>query len=327
MIVAKKQPQWWSTSSLSDTRALNTAAKIGQRHDAWALRSSGNRHAGLGAIRWASSVEKPQSESAASQESGEGYKQDTEDAGAAAETSTKATAASDQKDRDVKSASDSAAGDYQPETGFSEVSSSASQDELLAKIATLEAKVGGLAKQLEQMQGRALRAMAEMENMRKISARDVANANSYGISKFAKALLDVADNLQRAIDSVPSGSAEVAEREPEPEPAKVKAQLDGLRVGVEATQRELHKVFAQFGVEQYGAADELFDPNVHNALYEAPPPTPHAAGTALETRVVGVIKTGYRINDRVLRPADVGVTKRPTPAAPSQPSSEEDVLT
>ncbi len=134
-----------------------------------------------------------------------------------------------------------------------------------------------------------LRALAEMENVRAIARRDVAQAREYGIAGFARGMLGVADNLGLALRAVPDGAA--AEDE----------ALRGLLVGVEATERELVKVLAQNGVHRFGEVGDAFDPERYQALFEAP--------GGVQGEVVEVAKVGYSIGERVLRPAEVGVAK------------------
>lgn len=138
---------------------------------------------------------------------------------------------------------------------------------------------------------RVLRGLAEMENVRAIARRDVEGARDFGIAKFARGLLDVADNLGLALRAVP------------PEDLEAGGVLQGLHQGVEATERELHKVLRQHGVEKFGEKGDVFDPNRHQALFETP------ADDVEPGVVVDVTKTGYAIKDRVLRPAEVGVSK------------------
>jgi molecular chaperone GrpE len=144
---------------------------------------------------------------------------------------------------------------------------------------------------IAELNDRALRALAEMENVRAIARRDVVHAREFGITAFARGLLVVADNLGLALNAVPD------------ENLKKDMHLEALHTGVKATESELLKVFRQNGVEQFGSVGETFDPNRHDALYEAP------SDTAKPGTIVDVAKVGYAIGDRVLRPAEVGVAK------------------
>ncbi|HEV3042257.1 MAG TPA: nucleotide exchange factor GrpE [Roseiarcus sp.] len=139
---------------------------------------------------------------------------------------------------------------------------------------------------------RLLRAMAEMENLRRRTEREIADAKAYGVTIFARDMLNVADNLARALDSLPEG-------------ARVNADgaLKGLIEGVELTMRDLTAALARHGVNKLEPLGEKFDPNFHQAMFEAPNET-LPAGT-----VAQVVQSGWRIGDRVLRPAMVGVSK------------------
>ena len=135
-----------------------------------------------------------------------------------------------------------------------------------------------------------LRALADMENMKKRCAQEIEKNNKYAISGFAKALLPVADNLHRAIDA--AKNAENCE--------EVKTFLQG----VELTEQELTKVFAKFGVKKMDIMGKVFDPNFHQVVQEVPDPEKEP-GT-----VVAELQTGYMIGDRILREAMVVVSKK-----------------
>jgi len=152
--------------------------------------------------------------------------------------------------------------------------------------------VAALAKENEAMKDRVLRTLAEMENLRKRTEREVDYAKSYAITNFARDVLGVADNMRRAFEAI--GPELRASEDP-----GVKSLVDG----VDLTERELLKVLEKHGVRRFEPKGEKFDPNVHQAMFEVPDPsTP--AGT-----VVQVIQAGYMLGDRVLRPALVGVAK------------------
>jgi molecular chaperone GrpE len=165
-----------------------------------------------------------------------------------------------------------------------------------ARIAQL---VETLSKEAADYKDRMLRTLAEMENLRKRTDREVADSRVYGISNFARDILAVADNMDRALGALDKDLREKAD-------AGTKALLGG----VELTERELHKVLEKHGVKKFEPMGEKFDPNLHQAMYEVPDPS-RPAGT-----VAQVIQPGYMIGDRVLRPALVGVAKGgPKPAA------------
>ena len=149
-----------------------------------------------------------------------------------------------------------------------------------------------------------LRTLAEMENLRKRTAREIADARAYGIAGFAREVLAVADNMQRALDAVGPELREGGD-------AKVKSLIEG----VELTERELLKVLEKHGVKKFSPEGQKFDPNVHQAMFEMEHPELPPG------HVAQVMQAGYMLGDRVLRPAMVAVVK----AAPkSQASSAND---
>lgn len=152
-----------------------------------------------------------------------------------------------------------------------------------------------------ELKDRLLRTLAEMENLRKRTEREVADAGLRGITAFARDMLGVADNMRRALEAVGPEARKSAD------PA-VKALIDG----VELTEREFLKALERNGVRQFNPQGQKFDPNVHQAIFEVPDASVPAG------HVVQVVQPGYMIGDRVLRPALVGVSKggpKPTPAS------------
>ncbi|CAI5745175.1 unnamed protein product [Peronospora destructor] len=166
----------------------------------------------------------------------------------------------------------------------------------LSETESLHNEVKELSAQNKEMNDRLLRALADAENVRRISRIDVNNAREFAISKFAKALLDVSDNLKRAHESI-----DVETLQPD-------KQLDAIKVlheGVVMTENQLQKVFREFKINQVGAVGDKFDPNVHDALFEY-------EDVSKEAGSIGqLMKAGYLLNDRVIRPAQVGVVKAP----------------
>jgi molecular chaperone GrpE len=157
-----------------------------------------------------------------------------------------------------------------------------------------------LQKEASEARDRMLRTLAEMENLRKRTAKEVADARLYGITGFARDVLDIADNLQRALDAVPADAR-----------ANADAGLKGLIEGVELTERSLHSALEKHGVKKLDPQGQKFDPNFHQAMYEVPDASV-PSGT-----VVQVMQAGYTIGERVLRPALVGVAKGGAKAAPA----------
>ncbi len=170
--------------------------------------------------------------------------------------------------------------EHQPGPDIVEVADAVAPD----PVAVLEAEKFELKDKL-------LRTLADMENLRRRTEREVADAKSYAVSSFARDLLGVADNLRRALESLgPNGQ----------DGLDTAAKL--MVEGVELTERELVKTLDKHGVKKLDPLGQKFDPNMHQAMFEAPDPT-HAKG-----HVVTVIQSGYAISGRVLRPALVGVS-------------------
>lgn len=165
-------------------------------------------------------------------------------------------------------------------------------------VKVLEGEVASLKDQL-------LRSMAETENVRRRAQREREDGVKYAAAAVVKDLLGVADNLQRALESVPADLAEAHE------PVK------NLRLGVEMTQKELQSVFERHNIQEINPLGEKLDPHFHEAMFEVEDPE-KPAGT-----VVQVIQPGYRLHDRLLRPARVGISKGGAKAkGPSEGGSE-----
>src|SRR4051794_26353394 len=149
-----------------------------------------------------------------------------------------------------------------------------------------------LAREAAEYKDRWLRALAEMENLRRRTEREVADARTYGVTQFARDVVTVADNMERALQALDDELREKAD-------TAVKALLDG----VELTERELLKVLEKHGVKKLEPKGQKFDPHRDQAMFEVPDETV-PSGT-----VVQVVQAGYTIGDRVLRPAMVGIAK------------------
>ena len=151
------------------------------------------------------------------------------------------------------------------------------------------------------MKDQLLRAVAETENTRRRLTRERDETAKYAASTFAKEMLDVADNLHRALAAIPAEA--IAKDE----------VLKSLFDGVSATERQLDAAFTRQHIKRIWPEGEKFDSNLHQAMFEVPG-TPHPSGT-----VVQVLQAGYVMHDRLLRPALVGVAKGdPTPAGDAQ---------
>jgi molecular chaperone GrpE len=156
-----------------------------------------------------------------------------------------------------------------------------------------------------EMRDRLLRTLAEMENLRKRTEREVADSRLYGAASFARDVLGVADNMRRALETVAPELRDGAQ-------SSVKALIDG----VELTERELLKALEKNGVRQFTPQGEKFDPNLHQAIFEVPDASVPAGS------VVQVVQPGYMLGERVLRPALVGVSKGGPKTAPASSANE-----
>ncbi len=172
------------------------------------------------------------------------------------------------------------------------------------RIAREAADVAALVVENASLRDRLLRALADAENIRQRTDRAVADARKFAIADFARELLAVLDNLQRTIDAIET---------------KVTAENAALLEGVKATQRLFVQTLERFGVHQFDALGQPFDPNRHEAIMEVDDPS-QPPGT-----VVRVFEPGYMINDRLLRPARVFVTKRQAGAASASNELVEDL--
>jgi len=166
--------------------------------------------------------------------------------------------------------------------------------------------MAALAKEVADLKDRLLRTLAEMENLRRRTEREVADARAYGVTNFARDILAVADNMERALKALDDEIREKAD-------AGVKALLDG----VEITERELIKVMEKHGVRKVEPKGQKFDPNLHQAMFELPDSSV-PTGT-----IVQVMQPGYLIGERVLRPALVGIAKGgPKASATEAPAND-----
>lgn len=161
-----------------------------------------------------------------------------------------------------------------------------------ATFAGLDGALAQLKEELAEAKQEVLYARAETQNVRRRLEKDVTDARTYAATGFARDILSVADNLSRALEALP---ADLREDE----------KLKGFVSGIEATGREIDKVFAQHGISRIAAMGLPLDPNQHQAMLEIP------TSDAEPGTVVQEMQAGYMIKDRLLRPAMVGVAKKP----------------
>ena len=152
-----------------------------------------------------------------------------------------------------------------------------------------------------ELKDRVLRALADTENMRRRSEKEAADARVYAVTSFARDMLYVIDNLERALGSLTEEQRAAAD------PAS-KTFIEG----VELTSRDLTSVLGRHGVKRLDPKGEKFDPNFHQAMFEAPDESVPSGAVAQ------VMQSGWKIGERVLRPALVGVSKGGVKAAPQE---------
>ena len=156
---------------------------------------------------------------------------------------------------------------------------------------TLEDQIEGLIAERDAIQDKFMRALADAENARKRAQKDRTEAERYGGSKLSRDILPVFDNLKRAVESVTDEQREGA---------------SALIEGIELTMRELLNVFGKHGIEVIDPqVGDRFDPQLHEAMFEAP-----LQGTKAGD-IIQVSAQGFMLYDRILRPAQVGVSSNP----------------
>ncbi len=170
-------------------------------------------------------------------------------------------------------------------------SDNAGMDSADEAVAHLDARLGTLEQELETARQDILYAHAETQNVRRRMEKELADARAYSATSFARDILSVADNLGRALAAIP-----VELREDD--------KFKGLVTGLEATGRELESVFARHGIEKIEAMGQPLDPNLHQAMMELP-------SDGEPGIIIQEMQAGYRIKERLLRPALVGVSKKP----------------
>jgi molecular chaperone GrpE len=187
----------------------------------------------------------------------------------------------------------------------------AEPDSAANSIPTEETKVAELvetlARESAEYKDKLLRTLADMENLRGRTERELADSRQYSIQSFARDILAVADNMDRGLQALDTELRETAN-------AGVKALLDG----VELTERELLKVLEKHGVRKFEPQQgERFDPNLHQAMYEISDPSQPTGSVAQ------VVQAGYMIGERMLRPALVAVSKGGPKAASGEPPAND----
>ena len=183
--------------------------------------------------------------------------------------------------------------DSRPQTDDPEVAKELEgvPEELIEAEDKLGEALDRLRDDLEAAKQEALYAKAETQNVRRRLEKDIADARTYAATGFARDMLSISDNLARALDAVPADWRD-------------DDHLKGLIAGIEATQRELDKVFGQHGITRIAAVGLPLDPHQHQAMLEVP------SADAEPGTIVQELQSGYMIKDRLLRPAMVAVAKK-----------------
>jgi molecular chaperone GrpE len=153
-------------------------------------------------------------------------------------------------------------------------------------------EIARLTEELAAAKQDVLYAKADAQNVRRRADKDVADARTYAVTGFARDVLSIADNLSRAIEAIP-------------EDLREDSKFKGLVAGIQATQRELDKVFTQHGITRIAAVGLPLDPNQHQAMLEMP------SADVEPGTIVQEMQAGYMIRERLLRPAMVAVAKKP----------------
>ena len=165
--------------------------------------------------------------------------------------------------------------------------------------------MAALFEERDSLKDQLLRALADVENMRRRTERELESARKYAHTGFARDLVGAIDNLSRAIDAAPA-----AEEAPSPE------ALSGLFTGLEMSWTEIQSTMERHGIRRVDPKGEKFDYNLHQAMFEVPSDV-HEPGTVVE-----VVQHGYVLHDRLLRPAMVGVAKAADTEASESGDSE-----
>ncbi|KAF8092345.1 hypothetical protein N665_0416s0001 [Sinapis alba] len=174
-----------------------------------------------------------------------------------------------------------------------------SRDDLVKLVVEKEDLVKVQQEDVKEMQDKVLRTYAEMENLMARTKRNAENDKKFAIQKFATSLLDVADNLERASSVVKESFSKI---DTSKDSAGATPLLKTLLEGVEMTEKQLAEVFKKSGLVKEDPVNEPFDPNRHNAVFQVPD------ASKPEGTIAHVLKSGYSLFDRVIRPAEVGVT-------------------
>ncbi|KAH9607229.1 hypothetical protein KSS87_021293 [Heliosperma pusillum] len=196
-------------------------------------------------------------------------------------------------------ADETASSKISEETGSELCLDDLSREELVKVLLEKEEVLQTKEKEFSEWKDKFLRSYAEIENVMERTKRDAENSKKFAVQSFAKSLLDVADNLSRA-SSVTKES--FSKLDVSGDTVGAVPVLKTLWEGVEMTEKQLSEVFRKSGIEKVDPTNEQFDPNCHNAVFQVPDSSKPPGTVAV------VLKAGYKLHDRIIRPAEVGVT-------------------
>ncbi len=166
-------------------------------------------------------------------------------------------------------------------------------EEKVEEVQIKEINYSELEEKLKEAENQILLSLADNDNLRKRFDREKEDLSNYVISSFAKEILSVLDNLERALKSIDQDKLNKSDK-----------NISQFIEGIELTEKQIITIFEKFKIEKVNSLDQNFDPNLHQAMFEVENPNKES-GTITE-----VVQEGYRIGDRLLRPAMVGVVKK-----------------
>ena len=188
----------------------------------------------------------------------------------------------------------------EPDTNTSEVNVDENGDEDIS----IEQTVENQNKQIKELKDQLLRSLAESENLRKRTVKEIVDAKKYSHISFVRDLVSSVDNLQRALEVVPEDKSKLSE------------PIKNLIIGLEIVEKEIINTFEKHGLKQISPHNEKFDYNFHQAMFEVPSEDKDPG------YVVEVSQKGYLLYDRLVRPAMVGISKKPDEKNPDQKNEE-----
>jgi len=225
------------------------------------------------------------------------YSSTSKSADAGASTKKKGTKTRKQSEEQQSAAEDGATPDS------AAAGASTNVEELGALLKEKDERLSQLEEQLSEAKEKVVYTLADMENLRQRTNRQMEEARKFALQDFAKNIFDVADNLERSAGAVPEEFVDEAQAE-ELGAEKIRRKLEELLSGVQLTEKTLQQILQQNGIDKISPPlGERFDPNFHKALFEVDDPEREPGTISMVT------KAGYVLNGRVIRPADVGVVR------------------